>query len=184
MPAPSSDIPNRAFFKAADVCEIAQVQAYVLRTWELEFPSLGVARPGGGARIYRRQDVERVLQIKQLVFTEGLTLAGARRRLEGSVPAPADDVSIEALVAPEVREKLTAIKHGLRSILTILSPERAAGEPSFRAVTEASEPEQPGELLPFERSKHDAAVPEPARVGRGSGARPPKRSPRQPKAGG
>ena len=83
MADPTIEIPNRAFFKASEVCEIAQLQSYVLRTWELEFPSLGVPRPGSGQRIYRRQDVEQVLRIKQLVFSEGLTLAGARRRLEG-----------------------------------------------------------------------------------------------------
>ena len=58
-------------YKAADVCELAQVQPYVLRSWESEFPDLGVSKSAGGPRIYRRPDVERVLRIKQLVFSEG-----------------------------------------------------------------------------------------------------------------
>jgi DNA-binding transcriptional MerR regulator len=70
---------KRDVFKAPEVCEMAQLQPYVLRTWEAEFPALGHA-PNGGPRVYRRADVEMVLRIKQLVFVEGLTLAGARRR--------------------------------------------------------------------------------------------------------
>jgi len=123
-----SVIPDRAFFKPAEVCEIAQVQAYVLRTWELEFPSLGVPRPGGGQRIYRRQDVERVLDIKRLVFVEGLTLAGARRRLEGDAPPAAEELPIETLVTPEVRERLISVKSGLRSLLSLLGPAGEAGD--------------------------------------------------------
>ena len=73
--------PKLERLKAADVCQIAQVQPYVLRTWEAEFPDLG-QQTAAGPRIYGRADVERVLRIRELVYVEGLTLAGARRRLE------------------------------------------------------------------------------------------------------
>src|SRR5256885_6087574 len=76
------EIPKRALFKAAEVCDLVKVQPYVLRSWEAEFPRLGVAKPGGAARTYRRQDVEQVLRIKHLLLVEGLTLAGVRRKLE------------------------------------------------------------------------------------------------------
>ena len=75
------EIPNRSLFRQPEVCEIARIQAYVLRSWEAEFPDLGVAKTAGGPRVYRRADVERVLRIKHLLFVEGLTLAGARRKL-------------------------------------------------------------------------------------------------------
>jgi DNA-binding transcriptional MerR regulator len=75
-------IPNRPAFRAQEVCEIADVQPYVLRGWEAEFPDLGVAKTPSGPRVYRRADVERVLRLKHLIQVEGLTLAGARRRLE------------------------------------------------------------------------------------------------------
>ena len=58
------------------------MQPYVLRSWEAEFPDLGVAKAAGGARVYRRKDVEQVARIKHLLLVEGLTLAGARRKLE------------------------------------------------------------------------------------------------------
>ena len=83
------EIPNRALFRQPEVCEIASIQPYVLRSWEAEFPDLGVAKVAGGPRIYRRADVERVLRIKQLLYGEGLTLAGVRRKLTEEKPAAA-----------------------------------------------------------------------------------------------
>jgi len=63
IPAPV-EIPKRALFKAAEVCELAKVQPYVLRSWEAEFPDLGVAKTAGAPRVYRRTDVEQVLRIR------------------------------------------------------------------------------------------------------------------------
>ena len=114
-------------FKAADVCEKAQVQPYVLRSWEKEFPGIGVQK-ADGQRLYRQTDVDQVLRIKQLVFTEGLTLAGARRRIDESQPAqPAgvvsDDEVAEVLdaLASDARTRIASVRHGLQSILTMLS---------------------------------------------------------------
>src|SRR5438270_6932811 len=76
------EIPKRALCKAAEVCELVKVQPYVLRSWEAEFPALGIAKTPGAARIYRRVDVEQAMRIKHLLLVEGLTLAGARRRIE------------------------------------------------------------------------------------------------------
>ena len=81
-------IPDKSAFKASEVCEIAKVQPYVLRSWENEFHELGVSRTPGGPRVYRKADVERVLQIRHLVLAEGLTLAGVRRKLEGAGVTP------------------------------------------------------------------------------------------------
>ncbi len=89
---PSVAIPDKPAFKAGEVCEIAQIQPYVLRSWESEFPDLGLSKTPGGPRVYRRSDVERVLRIRDLVFTEGLTLAGVRRRFEDEQPPPQDDL--------------------------------------------------------------------------------------------
>ena len=112
-------IPDRNLFKASEVCEIASVQPYVLRSWELEFPSLGNARSAGAPRVYRRADVERVLRIKELVYVEGLTLSGARRRLEDEGPA-ANEGSSSRAVEAEARQKLDAVKQELRALLNLL----------------------------------------------------------------
>jgi DNA-binding transcriptional MerR regulator len=117
------DIPNRSLFKAPEVCEIAQVQPYVLRSWEAEFPDLGIAK-GGGQRVYRRADVQRVLRIKELLFVEGLTLAGARRRIEeetGHRQGESDDGSIAELLGADARERIADVRQGLRWILDLLA---------------------------------------------------------------
>src|SRR5689334_23533015 len=75
-------IPNELFFKIGEVCEITDTQPYVLRYWESEFPSLAPAKNSSGQRIYRRRDIETVLRIKQLLYDEGFTIAGAKKRLE------------------------------------------------------------------------------------------------------
>jgi DNA-binding transcriptional MerR regulator len=119
------EIPKRALFKAAEVCELAKVQPYVLRSWESEFPDLGVTKAEGVPRTYRREDVEQVLRIKHLLLVEGLTLAGARRRLmEETAPVAADAPEIDELIGRNARERLTAVKRGLRSILDLLSGTR------------------------------------------------------------
>ena len=116
------EIPKRALFKAAEVCDLAKVQPYVLRSWEAEFPALGVAKGDGAPRTYRRTDVEQVLRIKHLLLVEGLTLAGARRRLEEeTAPVAANAPSMDELIGQNARERLTEVKRGLRSILSLLS---------------------------------------------------------------
>ena len=118
------EIPNRALFKSSEVCEIASVQPYVLRSWESEFPDLGVAKSSGGPRIYRRADVERVLRIKQLVFADGLTLAGVRRRIEEEAPPmleEAEAAPIKELLGRNAKERLSEVKRGLMTILEMLN---------------------------------------------------------------
>ena len=111
---------KRELFKAAEVCEVVQVQPYVLRSWEAEFPNIGQAQ--GGQRLYRRSDIEFVLRIKQLVFEEGLTLSGARRRLEeGDDTSNGTPLRVEDVLGDRVRERLKNVKSGLQSIFEMLS---------------------------------------------------------------
>lgn len=113
--------PKRELFKAAEVCEVVQVQAYVLRSWEAEFPQIGQVPAGGGARVYRRADVELVLRIKQLVFEEGLTLSGARRRLDEDGGKSEDALEVGEMLGVRVRDRLKNVRSGLQSILQMLS---------------------------------------------------------------
>jgi DNA-binding transcriptional MerR regulator len=125
------EIPNRALFKSSEVCEIASVQPYVLRSWESEFPDLGVSKSAGGPRIYRRADVERVLRIKQLVFIDGLTLAGVRRRIEEEAPPTLGDATaapIKELLGRNAKERLAEVKRGLISILEMLGSRPVNGD--------------------------------------------------------
>jgi DNA-binding transcriptional MerR regulator len=121
------EIPPRALFKAAEVCELLNVQPYVLRSWEMEFPELGVAKAAGGPRVYRRADVERVMRIKHLLLVDGLTLAGARRRLDDEAAPVGADAPLDELIGRNARDRLTEVKRGLRAILELLA-ERSAGD--------------------------------------------------------
>ena len=126
MATEAIQIPDRALFKAAEVCEIAQVQSYVLRSWESEFPDLGTTRTAGGQRVYRRADVKRVLRIKCLLFVEGLTLGAARRKLEDEIASTAGEDeasgdSVNVLFAQDARERIAEVKKSLQSILDMLS---------------------------------------------------------------
>jgi DNA-binding transcriptional MerR regulator len=135
MASPSIDvvIPDRAAFKASEVCDLAQLQPYVLRSWENEFADLGVSRTPGGPRVYRRADVERVLQIRHLVLNEGLTLAGVRRKLEGAGPTPVADKTsdedralLREVMGPDLKARLARVKDGLRGLLEMLSQDPTA----------------------------------------------------------
>jgi DNA-binding transcriptional MerR regulator len=117
---------KREVFKSPDVCEMTQLQPYVLRSWEAEFPSLGRPAGTGSGRLYRRADIELVLRIKQLVFGEGLTLAGARRRLEeeGESPTPSP-VAVEEVFGDMARTRLRQVRAGLVEILELVSRDGA-----------------------------------------------------------
>ena len=130
MPVSTVEIPNRSLFRQPEVCELAQVQAYVLRSWEAEFPDLGVAKTEGGPRVYWRADLKRVLRLKHLLFVEGLTLAGARRKLELEQPQTVPDKpgDLDALLSRDVRERLLQVKRGLRELQVMLSAKPNLGE--------------------------------------------------------
>src|SRR4051812_3455262 len=134
------EIPNRSLFRQAEVCEIAQVQSYVLRSWEAEFPDLGVAKAEGGPRVYRRTDLERVLRIKHLLFVEGLTLGGVRRKLQGEQPAVEPEASglddLGALLGSDARERILQVKQGLRKIATMLARDASGGSGEAPALFE------------------------------------------------
>jgi DNA-binding transcriptional MerR regulator len=157
-PAPV-EIPNRALFKATEVCELMHVQPYVLRSWEAEFPELGVAKTAGGPRIYRRADLEQVARIKHLLLVEGLTLAGARRRLEEeSTPVAANAPLIDELLGQHARERLTVVKRGLQGILELLAGR--GGSELHLSIPAALRPRQTASSArakPVARSKATAA---------------------------
>jgi len=127
-------IPNKLFFKIGEVCEITDTQPYVLRYWESEFPALAPAKNSSGQRIYRRRDIETVLRIKQLLYDEGFTIAGAKKRLESEMqgrvetpqPTPTGNGGGTAGAGAGEREAagrddaIKQLREGLREILTLL----------------------------------------------------------------
>jgi DNA-binding transcriptional MerR regulator len=143
MPAAAS--LQRATYKAPEVCEIAGVPHYVLRSWEVEFPDLGISKTADGPRVYRKADVDLVLKIKHLMMDEGLTLAGARKQLvqEGATAEPmaveseeVTDADVAAVVDRRTIRSLHEVRDGLGWILNLLGGEDVP--PTSRArVTKA-----------------------------------------------
>ena len=105
-----SELPDdERLYKIGEVCRMADVQPYVLRYWETEFPSLAPNKSGGGQRLYTRREIDIILRIKQLLYSEGFTIAGAKKRLEmdgseGVVPSKDMNKALR-----QVKEELTAI---------------------------------------------------------------------------
>lgn len=81
-------IPEKLYFKIGEVCDLVGVQAHVLRYWETEFPQLAPQKNRSGQRSYRRKDVEISLRIKELLYEDMYTIAGARKRLQSELREP------------------------------------------------------------------------------------------------
>ena len=79
----SSPIPDKSLFRIGEVSRLTATKTFVLRYWETEFPTLQPVKSPSGHRLYRREDIETVFEIKRLLYDEGFTIAGARRFLAG-----------------------------------------------------------------------------------------------------
>ena len=113
-------------YKAGEVCDLVQVQPYVLRSWEKEFPGIGIQHSPESPRLYRQSDLEHVQRIKQLVFGEGLTVAGVRRRLDETRPAVSAVSASEAAevldtLGRDARSRIALVRDGLREIQSLLA---------------------------------------------------------------
>src|SRR6266571_2864551 len=99
----TSRIPEKLFFRIGEVCELIKVQPHVLRYWETEFPMLAPQKNRAGQRVYRRKDVEMVMRIRDLLYEEKFTIAGAKKRLldEGKGNAGRPRTAAPATLPPE-----------------------------------------------------------------------------------
>ena len=96
-------IPEKLFFKIGEVCDLAGVQAHVLRYWETEFPMLAPQKNRAGQRTYRRRDVEMALRIKELLYDEQYTIAGAKKKLANELRGPSRESSPTVTTKAPVR---------------------------------------------------------------------------------
>ena len=110
-------------YKIGEVCKMADVQPYVLRYWETEFPALAPNKSGGGQRLYSQREIDTILRIKQLLYAEGFTIAGAKKRLEeggGEAPAPQPKAEKAAAKGKDLSKALKDVRNELKAILQIL----------------------------------------------------------------
>ncbi len=101
-------LPNKLFFRIGEVSRLTALEPYVLRYWETEFPQIKPDKGKSGQRLYKKKDLEHILQIKQLLYKEGYTIAGARKKLNGK----GDQDALESVLESAKRE--------LREILELL----------------------------------------------------------------
>jgi DNA-binding transcriptional MerR regulator len=115
-------IPDKLYFRIGEVASLCHLPAYVLRFWESEFPQLKPVKSGTGQRMYRKRDVESVLRIKQLLYEQGFTIAGARQHMREETKSDKSQTAIPfpSQTTPEIQH----IRQGLREILNMLSARR------------------------------------------------------------
>jgi DNA-binding transcriptional MerR regulator len=112
-------IPDRLYFRIGEVARLCRLPAYVLRFWETEFPQLKPVKSSTGQRMYRRKDVDSVLRIKNLLYEEGFTIAGARQQLRAENKTDKKQPPLPFPMASVAN--LAPIRQGLREILSLLS---------------------------------------------------------------
>ena len=123
------ELSKKLYFRIGEVAKIVGVKPYVLRYWETEFPILKPGKTPSRHRLYRRRDVETLLDIKRLLYEEGFTIAGAKKRLKDgqrlSDEAPPSQAGPEASLPlrpdQQQRKILTAIHRDILSLHKFLS---------------------------------------------------------------
>ena len=123
--AASQEIPNKLYFRIGDVSKLAGVKPYVLRYWETEFPAIAPKKSGTGQRLYRRKDVELILEIKHLLYEKRFTIEGARKAIEARgktpIPKPLPTVVQADLFPPVEKPELSSIRRELKELLDLLT---------------------------------------------------------------
>jgi DNA-binding transcriptional MerR regulator len=115
--ADESEVPVKLYYRIGEVSQIVGVEPHVLRYWETEFRSIRPQKSRKGQRIYSRRDVDRLLKVKDLLYTHGFTIAGARKRLREGGAEP------EAARPPAATEVVVALPSRTRGVLVELRDE-------------------------------------------------------------
>lgn len=105
---------EKLFYKIGEVSQITGLESYVLRFWETEFPSLHPQKNRGKQRVYTKKEIDLILQIKRLLYEEGLTIVGAKKKLSQSG-------KIQVSAGEERAQTLSQVKRELEEVLHILS---------------------------------------------------------------
>jgi DNA-binding transcriptional MerR regulator len=116
-------IPDKLYFRIGEASKLSRLPAYVLRFWETEFPQLKPVKSSTGQRMYRRRDVENIMLIKNLLYEEGYTIAGAREKLKHETRSTKSPVLPfpKKMAGPDLKR----VRQGLQEILNILSTRRS-----------------------------------------------------------
>jgi DNA-binding transcriptional MerR regulator len=117
-------IPDKLYFKIGEVAKMADVPTHVLRYWESELPGIKPKRANSKQRLYRRQDVELILQIKTLLHDQGYTIAGAKKLILSDEDIPQPAKKVKKKVPQSITEPLSKIKEELLHLQSLLNPKK------------------------------------------------------------
>jgi DNA-binding transcriptional MerR regulator len=127
----SSAIPDKVYFRIAEVSQLVGVDAHVLRYWETEFSFIKPFRGKSKQRLYRRQDVEKLLQIRELLHRQGFTINGARNYLKALDKRQSDISNLDELKFTSSQNNMASllaeIKGELLDIVVLLAPVKIDG---------------------------------------------------------
>jgi DNA-binding transcriptional MerR regulator len=143
-------IPEKLFFKIGEVCDITGVQAHVLRYWESEFPMLAPQKNRAGQRTYRKRDVEMALRIKELLYEDQYTIAGAKKKLASEIRG----ASKLKVVTPDMNPANVAGEEMLAETISHTSsqPQSQSSAPAAHPALAAPSYASDEELAPAEPS--------------------------------
>ncbi len=126
-PAKKVEIPEKLYFRIGEVAKLVGVKPYVLRYWESEIPALRPTKTKSRHRLYRRRDVELLIEIKRLLYAERYTIEGARKRLRelqrnGQKPEanPPESPPPKPLTMKAARALIGKIRKDLTDIIKLL----------------------------------------------------------------
>jgi len=113
-------LPEKIYFKIGEVSEIIGVEPYVLRYWETEFEVLKPSKAPSKHRLYKKRDVELLLEIKRLLYTEGFTIEGARKKLKETKKEEKSQLKLP-LTDQKYKSALVKLKKELESLRRLIS---------------------------------------------------------------
>ena len=142
---------EKLYFKIGEACKQLDIQPYVLRYWETEFPALSPDKSKSGQRVYSRQDLAVIRRIKELLYDEGYTIAGAKKKLDGELESGA--VSERAEAAPEPRPEPKPKPKPKKA-----KPAKADAEPEAEPPAEEPSPKMAAKTKPAEEGELDSGA--------------------------
>jgi DNA-binding transcriptional MerR regulator len=126
MAEPSREsLPAKLYFRIGEVAELVGVEPHVLRYWEREFRAIRPTKSAKGQRVYSRRDVENLMRVRELLYREGFTIAGAKKKLQRAGVEPRAEHDMDPKAAAKLRDQLLAMRAEIAAFLAELERPRA-----------------------------------------------------------
>jgi DNA-binding transcriptional MerR regulator len=113
-------LPAKLYFRIGEVAELVGVEPHVLRYWEREFRAIRPTKSAKGQRVYSRRDVENLMRVRELLYREGFTIAGAKKKLQRAGVEPKEgsgEADLDARDTAKLREQLVAMRGEIEAFL-------------------------------------------------------------------